>query len=154
MILNTAEFLRERENHVTTQIIPRNIKKKWLQPKAAHVKANARALTGAEMATKAADKEEKAAKLAEQARGQVQVVEQLETQDTITVAPRVLVNRTQTPTPPKPNPPQPPQQVPEQASFDPPPSTAPPAIGEASAKRTRGRTMDFVALAGKRSRRQ
>jgi hypothetical protein len=78
---------------MVTEMIPRNEKKKWVQPKTTHAKTTARALTSAEITAKEADKVEMAAKKAEKARAQVEQAEQLETQDTIVVAPKVLVPR-------------------------------------------------------------
>jgi hypothetical protein len=134
-MVNTAEFLRQRETQTVTQMIPRNEKKKWLTEKKVHGKANARALTGAEMAEKALDKVEKAAKKAERAQQQAQ--EQLETQDEIVVAPRVQVIRTSTP---------PPATAPPERAPSPPPSTAVPAMTEERSKRPRAQTGYFAAL--------
>ena len=150
-LINRVRFLSEQEDQVITQMIPRNEKKRWLQEKKSHGKTTARALTGAEIAEKEANKAEKAAKKAEQSRQLVQEQDRLETQETIVVTPKVLIPGTL----PLPSLPisDPITECLEEASFLPPASTAPPAIGKEQIKRTRGKTLDFVMLnGGKRPR--
>jgi hypothetical protein len=126
---------------------------------------NSRALIASELldkAEKAAQKEQKKKAKDNEVlrRRQEEVVQQhqlLETHDAMVVAPQTVeLDEVLVPgTPPQPNPPtpQPVQELFEACSALPCPSTAPPAVSKEPMKRTRGKTLDFVALnGGKRTR--
>jgi hypothetical protein len=103
--LSRLGLLRTLEGKITTQMIPRNEKKKWLREKKAHGKANARALTGAEVAEHEVNKEERAsAKALKEAQVIPQETQEMATQDEIVAAPKVQVTRTPTPSPSPPPP--------------------------------------------------
>jgi hypothetical protein len=148
------------EYHRTLEALPlgkpdKVPKKTWTRTKPTQ---NARALTANECRAKLQQRVDTAQ--AQQARDALILQQrQEEEQHTPQVHEQATVQVPSTPTPPPPPPPpiqpapRPPTPPPEPPSFELPLSTAPPALEGPKTKRTRGKTLDFVALSGnKRTR--